>query len=127
MTISEFRDKMFMTMNTNELGSWLIKERTNRKMSQAELARRAGITRGAISNYEANKVKSPDPEVLRAIAKALVVPEILVFQKAGLLSPKPKTNLEYEEAVHLLNQLTEDELSEITELMQFKIERRVRD
>jgi len=57
-------------------------------MSQADLARASGITRGGVSNL-LNQVRKPDPDTCNAIAKAFNLPVETVFRAAGLLPPPP--------------------------------------
>lgn len=56
------------------IGEVLINFRRSRGMTQAELAARAGMTQAALSRYESD-LRSPDNEVLAALAKALGVTE----------------------------------------------------
>ena len=59
-----------------------------RDWRQADLARRAGLSGGALSNI-LNDNRNPGPEVLTAIAKAFDEPPELVFRIAGILPPLP--------------------------------------
>jgi len=59
------------------VGEALITVRRARGMTQVELAERAGVTQAALSRYEAD-LRSPDDEVVAALAQALgVTPEFL--------------------------------------------------
>jgi len=108
----------------NNLGNWLIQERKERRWSQSELARRAGISRQAISNYESDKIQNPDPDVLRSIAKALRRPEEIIFRAAGIMSPARAENPLHKEAADLLDQLPEDEQQEWVDMLRWKVTRR---
>lgn len=55
-----------------ELGQKIKKLRESRSWSQAELARRAGITKSAISTYELG-MRTPSADVVCAFAKAFGV------------------------------------------------------
>ena len=55
-----------------ELGQKIKKLRESRNWSQAELARRAGITKSAISTYELG-MRTPSADVVCAFAKAFGV------------------------------------------------------
>lgn len=55
-----------------ELGQKIKKLRESRDWSQAELARRAGITKSAISTYELG-MRTPSADVVCAFAKAFGV------------------------------------------------------
>lgn len=53
-----------MTMNTPEqVGMWLKSCRLERGMTQAELAKKAGVTQRLISDFERNKAVHGDPMV----------------------------------------------------------------
>ncbi|MHC4413633.1 MAG: helix-turn-helix transcriptional regulator [Planctomycetota bacterium] len=78
---------MFPIVNKGFSG-WLQGELDKREWSQADLARKAGFSRAAIS-LVISQDRKPGPDFCRAIAKALELPEEHVFRKASLLSPKP--------------------------------------
>src|SRR5690606_5343811 len=75
--------KMYSTVNnnTNDFVSWLKGEMKARGWSQAELARRAGVTRGAIGNVLRGD-RGPGRDLLIAIAGALNYPSETVFRQA---------------------------------------------
>lgn len=100
---------------------WLSKELKKREWNQSDLARRAGVTRGGISNL-LNNVRNPGPEILEGIAKALDYPPTVVFRKAGLLPKEEEYNPTNEELLHLYNQLDENEQEEIRKWIRFKVE-----
>lgn len=56
-----------------ELGQRVKKLRESRGWSQGELAKRAGVTRSAISTYEQG-LRTPSADVLCALAKTFGVP-----------------------------------------------------
>ncbi len=69
----------------NQLFSaWLLDQLHQRGWSQAELARRANITKGAISHV-LNETRRPGEALCKAIADALGYPPETVFRAAGLL------------------------------------------
>jgi len=72
-----------------EFGEWLQEQLDSRGWHQARLARRSGISAGQIARV-INDTRQPGPEFCRAIAKALELPEELVFRQAGLLSPEQR-------------------------------------
>ncbi len=72
-----------------EFGEWLQEQIESRGWHQARLARRSGISAGQIARV-LNNTRRPGPEFCRAIAKALELPEGLVFTQAGLLSPEQR-------------------------------------
>lgn len=50
-----------------------------------ELARRAGTTATSVSRV-LNETRGPGPEFCRQLARALKVPQVEVFQRAGLIT-----------------------------------------
>jgi transcriptional regulator with XRE-family HTH domain len=105
----------------DKLAKWITNERNERNWSQGELARKAGISRPTISNYESGKIKNPDPETLRSIAKALNRPETVIFRAAGILSPKQKLTSLQKEASELIAQLPVNEQKEWVEMLRWKV------
>ena len=63
---------------------WLLEELERQDMTQAELSRRAGMSRGAISHMIIGRRK-PETETCARIARALQLPLDLVMKKAGHL------------------------------------------
>lgn len=61
----------------------------NRRWSKSELARRSGVDTGTISNV-LNGMRRAGPEVCRAFAAALGLPEAVVFYRAGLITQNPE-------------------------------------
>lgn len=120
----EYNSRVKMYSIVNELFSeWLVNELRKREMTQADLARASGISRGGISNL-INQVRNPDAETCLAIARALNLPAETVFRAAGLLPPVPSDTQYQEEFFHLLSQLSPQERQEILELLRFKAERK---
>lgn len=65
-------------------GDKLIKTlRERRGWSQSELARKAGIRQGVLSDIESGKTKHPRIDTIAAIAQALGVPMEKLMKKAG--------------------------------------------
>ena len=69
----------------NELGKFIREKRTEKGLSQRELANAAGISNAEISRLEAGKRKASSPAVLKAIAKALNVPVEVLLEKSGII------------------------------------------
>ena len=77
---------MLPTVNKRFSG-WLQEEIDKREWTQANLARKAHVSRAAVSQVISENRK-PGPDFCRAIAHALDLPEEDVFRQARLLSPK---------------------------------------
>ena len=106
--------KMFTTVD-NQFSYWLEEKMKEREWSQSELARRAGLTRGAINNI-LTAHRQPGPEFCRAIARALDLPEELVFREAGLLSPKNEEPPTLSEWIHIFWEADEKERDRMIEV-----------
>jgi transcriptional regulator with XRE-family HTH domain len=66
-----------------QLGNHIIRRRTLKKWSTAELARQAKIPYTTLRNIEKGASKKPDEQILRAIINALDLDEGVVFAYAG--------------------------------------------
>ncbi len=75
-------------METQDFAEWLETELKNRDWRPADLARESGLYAATI-NRILNRERHAGPETCRAIAHALDIDEVIIFRKAGLLSPLP--------------------------------------
>ncbi|MBE7468421.1 MAG: hypothetical protein DPW09_22050 [Anaerolineae bacterium] len=87
---------------------WIEVQLRERNWNTAELAKRAKINSGTLSNV-LNRTRRPGPEVCLAIARALNYSPEIVFRQAGLLPPAPQPDLEIEEVAHLFQQLSPEQ------------------
>jgi transcriptional regulator with XRE-family HTH domain len=94
-------------MNMTDFSKWLLQQIQERGWSQADLAKSAGLTRAAISDYINKKRTKPDPEALVAIANAFQISPIHVFRVAGLLPPGPADDITVEDWKEILSRLSE--------------------
>ena len=101
---------------------WLEEELRRRDWTRADLARRAGLSRAAISDV-LNLKYSPGPEFCRAVARALGYPQEAVFRRAGLLTDPPPSDDDpnIKLAVHLLRSLPPQARREILTFIRFKV------
>ena len=102
----------------NNLGNWLLQERRKRRWSQAELARRAGVSRPTISNYESGKTQNPNPDVIQAIARILEIPTEDAFRAAGLLPLKPEHTPANAQLDYIFSQLSPDDQAVVLDIVQ---------
>lgn len=82
---------------------WLLSQMHEKNLNQAELARRSGLTKQAITNYVGGR--TPDEQALRKIAQGLRLPIEEVFRAAGLLPQNKNANADDERANHLIQSL----------------------
>ena len=70
------------------LGEYLISARTERGVSQRELAEKCGISSAEISRVESGKRQKPSPTILKAVADALVISYPTLMALAGYSQEK---------------------------------------
>lgn len=99
---------------------WLVSALQERDMTPADLARSASISNGSLSDLMSGRRKAGS-EIATAIAKALRIPPIQVFQAAGLLPPdKVKHDHETEQVVEELSDLTTEEKKEVLSYIRWR-------
>lgn len=76
-----------MSMNTKTFGEWLRNEREARRLSQAEVERRSGISHSHYSKMENNKIPRPVEET-RAKLHAVFGTSDDDLVRAGILRPR---------------------------------------
>lgn len=116
--------KMYSIVN-KLFSEWLVDELRKRGMTQADLARASGISRGGISNL-INQVRNPDAETCLAISRALNLPPETVFRAAGLLPPVSPAIALSEEVMYLLQKLPVEEQERFLALLRFEVERQAK-
>lgn len=94
----------------DKFSKWLSEQMNKADMSQADLARASGLTRSTISYWLSPKSKSPDEAALRKIATAFKLPPELVFEKAGLLPPKPELSPIKRKLIHVAGDLPDSDV-----------------
>lgn len=102
-----------------EFSDWLLEQLQRLDITQAELARRAGISKQAMGYYIAGRI--PDADILKKLAKGLRLPVAEVFRAARLLPPAPESNPLIERAMELFATLPEKDQAEVLNLIEFKI------
>lgn len=90
-------------------GDWLLEQLKERNISQSELSRAAGISKGTISNL-INGTKGKGPDSLTAIAHALKLPVDLVFEKAKMLPSKPGLSAIKRKLAHVAEELPDSDI-----------------
>lgn len=72
------------------LSEFIRIKRTEKDMSQRDLATAAGLSNAEISRIESGKRKSPSPSVLKVIAEALNVTLDEMYAQAGIIEEGQK-------------------------------------
>jgi transcriptional regulator with XRE-family HTH domain len=103
--------------NLQEFAEWLQGELDRRGWDQSKLARRAGVSQGQVSRVLSG-TRGLGPDTCRAIARALDLPEEVVFRKAGLLSEKSEEaeKLKLLELIILLESASDEDLDLMIEM-----------
>lgn len=74
-------------VDLEKLGYLIRDAREARKMRQAELGERVGLSRASISLLECGHIKNPKIPLLEALADALSIPRVELFSAAGVSLP----------------------------------------
>ena len=101
-----------------KFGDWLRETLREKRISQAELARRIGVTAAQISHLILGE-RGTTPETLRLIADALNMPYEEVLRIAGILPPIPKKDIMEEKADYLYQQLNQENKQKAIEYLEF--------
>lgn len=81
-----------------QFAKWINEFIQNKGWTQAELARRANLSKASISDISSGKI-TPGFEICMKLAKAMSIPPQEVLRKANLL---PSVNLSQEEQENLI-------------------------
>ena len=106
---------------SNELIDWLNAELAKRNWSVRELAKRAHLSHGTISDVLAGRT-NPGFEFCRKVAKALSYPPDALLRIAGLLPPAPEEGPDLLEAQHLFVRLSDADKDRVLALMRTFVE-----
>lgn len=99
---------------------WLLDELKDRGWTQAELARRAKISKGAISNIIVN-IRQPGPEICEAIATAFHIPAEDVFRQAGLLNTSRISDPDIDEISEIASKLSREERDDLLQYARLRM------
>ncbi len=84
------------------LGEYLLQVRTDRRFTIRDLAEKSGVSTAEISRLESGKRLRPSPNVLKALADALVVDYSVLMQFAGYIE-------EFQESGNLTRRVFRDD------------------
>jgi len=110
-------------MSTREFSDWLNLKLEEKGWLQAELARRSGLSPATISRV-INENRGVSIETCKAIANAFKIPPEIVLRVAGIMTDKPKDDPKLEEAMHLFQQIPEEDQQVLISLMHVIAERK---
>jgi transcriptional regulator with XRE-family HTH domain len=102
-----------------KFSDWLVAQMNEKDINQAELARSAGLSRAAISNY-VRDLREPDIDATMRIARALKLPPETVLRAAGILPPLHEPHTVAEEITrYKISELDENQLGEVLQFIEF--------
>lgn len=87
---------------------WLVGEMQAREMTQADLARKSGVSTGGISDLLTGR-REPGVTIASKIAKGLDIPEEQVFRAAGILPNKPADEEELEQIMYEVRKMNKND------------------
>jgi len=103
-----------------KFSKWLLNELDDRKMSQSDLSRIAGVTRATINGVVSGR-RQPGAHLLAAISKALLIPLEDLYQKAGILPAKQNEN--FDRLNLLYSKLTDRERLDVLDYINYRLEK----
>jgi len=112
-------------MINESFSRWLQERMRLKGYSQAELARRAGVSRAAINGILTGG-RGPGNDLCSAIARGLELPEIIVFVEAGIMKAPPGYNEDFEDLKNIFVQMNEEDQEEFLENGRTKIKLRTK-
>ena len=86
---------------------WIVAEREREGWTQADLARKAKVTRQTINDYESRRRVNPDEKILSRISIAFGYPDDHLPRIAGLLPQRPDEDEGQKQLDHLYHTLKE--------------------
>ena len=116
---------MLAIMDTKKTDSfywveWMVKEREKQDMSQAELARKSGLSRTAISDYERRQRPYPEMDALVRISLALGYPADHLPRIVGLLPAQNGISEEIRQIAHEVEKLNKQDQDEVLAFIRMK-------
>ena len=120
---------MSAPMDTKERDSfawveWIVEEREKREWSQADLARKVGVTRQTINDYESRRRTSPDEKILVKISQTFGYPPEFLSRLAGQLPPALEMTEDMEQIMREAEKLNKEDQQEVLAFIRMKQNRR---
>jgi transcriptional regulator with XRE-family HTH domain len=109
----------------SDFSEWIAEQINERGWKKSELAKRSGLDRSYTYQIIAGN-KRPGAVACRAIARALDVPEVIVFRQISYLTEDPVLDPSIENFIAILSQLSNDDQAELLEIAKLKLDRQNR-
>jgi transcriptional regulator with XRE-family HTH domain len=98
---------------------WLDEELNRRNWTRSELSRKAGVSTAALSLIYSGK-RQPGHDLCINLSRALDIPQIIVLEKAGLLSTPEEQSEIITTTLYNLGFLPVEDQEEILEIIKLK-------
>lgn len=108
-------------MDKEKFSKWLQDQLNQREWTQAELARRSGVSTGQIARLMTGERGVGEQSVI-AIAQALILPPAQVFEAAGILPPKAAKDGLIELLENIFERLPDEEKINVLEFAKHRQE-----
>ncbi|MFC1923561.1 helix-turn-helix domain-containing protein [Chloroflexota bacterium] len=118
----EYPVKQSTSDNRVKFSEWIQHQLNDRGWVKKELGMRSGLDISYVNQIILGH-RNPGPKACRGIAKALEIPEVIVFQQFGYLTQDPAIDPTTETFITILSQLPEDDQSELLEIAKIKLYR----
>jgi len=105
-------------MKKRSFSHWLQGEINKRGLTQADLARKSGISKAYISRIFSEN-REPSAGTLKAFATALNLPPETVYRAAGLLPAETEKKIIFEELLFSFSHLNEDQQKQLLQYAKF--------
>lgn len=105
-----------------KFSNWLKQQIKEKGWSQQYVGRRSGLDVSYINEIIRGE-RNPGAKACRGIARALEIPEIIVFQQFGYITQDPAIDPTTETFFTILSQLSEEDQSELHEIARIKLAR----
>ncbi|HMN12786.1 MAG TPA: helix-turn-helix domain-containing protein [Bellilinea sp.] len=100
------------------------RELVRQGINQAELARRAGISRAVVNKLINETTPNPSADTLVAVARGLGVSPERMLREAGILPPQPDMSAVTDMLLNIASQLGEVDQQELLEIAEVKLRRK---
>jgi transcriptional regulator with XRE-family HTH domain len=106
----------------SDFSEWITEQINERGWKKGELSKRSGLDISYTYQIIAGN-KRPGAVACRAIARALDVPEVIVFRQISYLTEDPVIDPSVETFITILSKLSEEDQSELLEIAKLKFDR----
>lgn len=110
----------------DNFGAWLVRQLEERGLTQSDLSRMSGLSRGTLSNI-ISSTRGRGPNSLMAIARALKIPLETVYRAAGLLPPESGSDEKVSEITHIYHELNTSNRDDLLDYARLRLQKQERD